>query len=198
MYEGDDYDIAGFCVGVVEKADVIDGTKVAAGDALIAVGSSGPHSNGYSLVRKILEVSKADTSAPFGDSTLGETLLTPTKIYVKSTLELIKNCPVHAISHITGGGFWENIPRALPAGSKAVVDGKSWVWPNIFNWLQENGNVKTEEMYRTFNCGVGLVIVVPAAEKDRAVEILTAQGENAWVLGHIEDAAADEAQVEIN
>ncbi|WP_415225444.1 phosphoribosylformylglycinamidine cyclo-ligase [Psychromonas sp.] len=198
MYEGDDYDIAGFCVGVVEKADVIDGTKVAAGDALIAVGSSGPHSNGYSLVRKILEVSKADTSAPFGDSTLGDTLLTPTKIYVKSALALIKNCPVHAISHITGGGFWENIPRVLPKGSKAVVDGKSWEWPAIFNWLQENGNVKTEEMYRTFNCGVGLAIVVPDSEKEKAVEILTAQGENAWVLGHIENAADGESQVEIN
>nr|WP_205963107.1 phosphoribosylformylglycinamidine cyclo-ligase [Psychromonas sp. SA13A] len=197
MYEGDDYDIAGFCVGVVEKSEVIDGTKVAAGDALIAVASSGPHSNGYSLVRKILEVSKADTSAPFGDSTLGDTLLTPTKIYVKSTLELIKNCPVHAISHITGGGFWENIPRVLPAGSKAVVDGKSWEWPAIFNWLQENGNVETEEMYRTFNCGVGLMIVVPDAEKEKAVEILNAQGENAWVLGHIEDAAEGESQVEI-
>jgi phosphoribosylformylglycinamidine cyclo-ligase len=185
-------------VGVVEKSEVIDGTKVAAGDALIAVASSGPHSNGYSLVRKILEVSGADTSSAFGDSTLGDTLLTPTKIYVKSTLALIKNCPVHAISHITGGGFWENIPRVLPADSKAVVDGKSWEWPAIFNWLQENGNVETEEMYRTFNCGVGLVIVVPAAEKDKAVEILTAQGENAWVLGHIEDRAEGEAQVEIN
>lgn len=197
MYEGEDYDIAGFCVGIVEKSEVIDGTKVAAGDALIAVASSGPHSNGYSLVRKILEVSKADTSAPFGDSTLGETLLTPTKIYVKSTLALIKNCPVHAISHITGGGFWENIPRVLPKGSKAVVDGNSWEWPAIFNWLQENGNVETEEMYRTFNCGVGLMIVVPAAEKEKAVEFLIAQGENAWVLGHIENAAEGEAQVEI-
>ncbi|MCE2573734.1 phosphoribosylformylglycinamidine cyclo-ligase [Motilimonas eburnea] len=198
MYEGDDYDIAGFCVGVVEKADVIDGSKVAAGDALIALGSSGPHSNGYSLVRKILEVSGADTSAPFGDSTLGEALLEPTRIYVKQVLELIKQTDVHALSHITGGGFWENIPRVLPANTKAVIDGNSWQWPEIFNWLQENGNVETEEMYRTFNCGVGMIIAVADADKEKALELLTGLGENAWLIGHIENAADDEQQVVIN
>ncbi len=197
MYEGDDYDIAGFCVGVVEKSEIIDGTKVAAGDALIALGSSGPHSNGYSLVRKILEVSGEDTQQAFGDKTLGETLLEPTRIYVKSALELIKQCDVHALSHITGGGFWENIPRVLPQGMKAVVDGNSWQWPEIFNWLQEKGNVKTEEMYRTFNCGVGMVIAVPAEQADKAIEILTAQGENAWLIGSLAEAAEGEAQVEI-
>ena len=198
MYANDDYDIAGFCVGIVEKSEVIDGTKVASGDALIALASSGPHSNGYSLIRKILEVSKADTNAPFADSTLGDTLLTPTKIYVKSTLELIKNCPVHAISHITGGGFWENIPRALPKGSKAVIDGTSWQWPEIFTWLQKSGNVTENEMYRTFNCGVGLVIVVPDSEKEKAIKILNEQGEKAWLLGYIADATDENSQVEIN
>ena len=197
MYEGEDYDIAGFCVGVVEKANVIDGSKVAPGDALIALASSGPHSNGYSLVRKILEVSKADTSAPFADTTLGEALLTPTRIYVKSVLELIKQVDVHAISHITGGGFWENIPRVLPAQTKAVINGSSWQWPEIFNWLQENGNVDTHEMYRTFNCGVGLIIAVPQAQLQSALTLLTAQGENAWHIGEVASATAEEEQVEI-
>ncbi|RJG49082.1 phosphoribosylformylglycinamidine cyclo-ligase [Motilimonas pumila] len=198
MYEGDDYDMAGFCVGVVEKSEVIDGSKVAAGDALIALGSSGPHSNGYSLVRKILEVSGADPMQAFGDNTLGETLLEPTRIYVKSVLELIKQADVHALSHITGGGFWENIPRVLPASAKAVIDGNSWQWPEVFNWLQQNGNVETEEMYRTFNCGVGMVIAVADADKEKAVELLNAHGEQAWVIGHIEDAKDGEPQVEIN
>lgn len=198
MYEGDDYDMAGFCVGVVEKSEVIDGSKVAAGDALIALGSSGPHSNGYSLVRKILEVSGADPMQAFGDKTLGETLLEPTRIYVKSVLELIKQADVHALSHITGGGFWENIPRVLPASAKAVIDGNSWQWPEVFNWLQQNGNVETEEMYRTFNCGVGMVIAVADADKEKAVELLNANGEQAWVIGHIEDAQEGEPQVVIN
>ena len=132
MYEGEDYDVAGFCVGVVEKADVIDGTKVAAGDALIAVGSSGPHSNGYSLIRKILEVSQADLNEDLNGRTIGEHLIEPTKIYIKSALKMIEKHDIHAISHITGGGFWENIPRVLPEGTKAVVDGNSWEWPAIF------------------------------------------------------------------
>lgn len=161
MYEGEDYDVAGFCVGVVEKEEIIDGSKVQVGDALIAVGSSGPHSNGYSLVRKILEVSKADKNERLAGKTIGEHLLAPTKIYIKSGLKLIAEHDIHAISHITGGGFWENIPRVLPEGTKAVIDGKSWEWPVIFQWLQEKGNVTTHEMYRTFNCGVGLIIALP-------------------------------------
>ncbi|CAM4233997.1 phosphoribosylformylglycinamidine cyclo-ligase [Vibrio astriarenae] len=198
MYEGDDYDVAGFCVGVVEKADVIDGTKVAAGDALIAVGSSGPHSNGYSLVRKILEVSGADKGEMLEGRTIGEHLLEPTKIYIKSALKMIEKHDIHAISHITGGGFWENIPRVLPEGTKAVVDGNSWEWPVIFKWLQEKGNVDTHEMYRTFNCGVGLVIALPKDQADAAVELLKAEGENAWVIGEIATAQEGEEQVEIN
>ncbi|EGQ8499034.1 phosphoribosylformylglycinamidine cyclo-ligase [Vibrio alginolyticus] len=197
MYEGEDYDVAGFCVGVVEKEDVIDGTKVAAGDALIAVGSSGPHSNGYSLIRKILEVSGADKSEELAGRTIGEHLLEPTKIYIKSALKMIEKHDIHAISHITGGGFWENIPRVLPEGTKAVIDGNSWEWPVIFKWLQEKGNVDTHEMYRTFNCGVGLFVALPKDQADAAVALLKEEGENAWVIGQIAQADANEEQVEI-
>lgn len=197
MYEGEDYDVAGFCVGVVEKEGIIDGTKVAAGDSLIAVGSSGPHSNGYSLVRKIIEVSNADLSKELEGKPVADHLIEPTKIYVKSTLKLIEQHDIHAISHITGGGFWENIPRVLPEGTKAVIDGKSWQWPAIFNWLQEKGNVETYEMYRTFNCGVGLVIALPKAQAAQAVELLKAEGENAWVIGEIANAEDGEEQVAI-
>ncbi|WP_087019460.1 phosphoribosylformylglycinamidine cyclo-ligase [Thaumasiovibrio subtropicus] len=197
MYHGEDYDVAGFCVGVAEKSEVIDGTKVKAGDALIALGSSGPHSNGYSLVRKIIEVSQADLSEELEGKALSEHLLEPTKIYVKSVLKLLESTDVHAISHITGGGFWENIPRVLPEGAKAVVDGNSWEWPAIFNWLQEQGNVERYEMFRTFNCGVGLVIALPQEQAEQAIEILKAEGENAWLLGKIADAAEGEEQVEI-
>ena len=197
MYHGEDYDVAGFCVGVVEKADIIDGSKVQAGDALIAVASSGPHSNGFSLVRKIIEVSQADLNQELEGKTLADHLLEPTKIYVKSTLKMMESCDIHAISHITGGGFWENIPRVLPEGAKAVVDGNSWQWPAVFNWLQQAGNVDTYEMYRTFNCGVGLVIALPQAQAEQAIAILNAEGENAWLLGHIADATQGEEQVEI-
>lgn len=198
MYEGEDYDMAGFCVGVVEASEIIDGSKVAAGDALIALASSGPHSNGFSLIRKILEVSKADVQQPLGDSTLANALLAPTRIYVKPVLKLLKNCEVHALSHITGGGFWENIPRVLPENTKAVIDGSSWQWPDVFNWLQKSGNVETYEMYRTFNCGVGMIIALPQDQVDAALALLKAEGESAWLIGHIEAAAADEKQVVIN
>ena len=197
MYEQGDYDLAGFCVGVVEKEDIIDGSKVAEGDALIALASSGPHSNGYSLIRKIIEVSGADLESDLHGRTLAQHLLEPTRIYVKSVLELIKQVPVHALSHITGGGFWENIPRVLPKGAKAVIDGNSWDWPVIFDWLKENGNVSMKEMYRTFNCGVGMVIAVPQEHAERAVEVLTAAGETAWNIGHIANADDADEQVEI-
>lgn len=196
MYHGSDYDVAGFCVGVVEADNVIDGSKVSTGDSIIALGSSGPHSNGYSLVRKILEVSDTDPQIPFGNSTLADHLLEPTKIYVKSVLSLLEQIEVHAISHITGGGFWENIPRVLPENAKAVIDGDSWQWPEVFSWLQKAGNVSTHEMYRTFNCGVGLIIVLPPESTEQALSILNAKGESAWVIGKIENANSD-SQVEI-
>lgn len=197
MYDGEDYDMAGFCTGVVEKSKIIDGTKVAAGDQLIALASSGPHSNGFSLIRKVLEVSNADTNQVIDGKTLGEHLLEPTRIYVKPLLELFKQVDVHALSHITGGGFWENIPRVLPESAKAVVKGDSWQWPTVFSWLQENGNITTHEMYRTFNCGVGMMLVVPADQLDNSLNILKDLGENAWHLGEIQDAVAGEEQVEI-
>ncbi|MGR7920440.1 phosphoribosylformylglycinamidine cyclo-ligase [Zobellella denitrificans] len=197
MYEEGDYDLAGFCVGVVEKSGIIDGSKVAAGDALIALGSSGPHSNGYSLIRKILEVSGADLQQPLGEGSLADALMAPTRIYVKPVLELIKQFDIHALSHITGGGFWENIPRVLPADAKAVIDGASWQWPQVFQWLQQAGNVETFEMYRTFNCGVGMIIALPAEQAEAAVKFMQDAGENAWLIGRIDAAAEGEEQVEI-
>ncbi len=198
MYHKGDYDIAGFCVGVAEKSRLIDGTNVAAGDQLIALGASGPHSNGFSLIRKVLEVNDTDTNELLEGKKIADHLLEPTKIYVKSVLELLKDVDVHALSHITGGGFWENIPRVLPALTKAVVDESSWQWPEIFNWLQEKGNITEHEMYRTFNCGVGMIIVVPADKVAQSIEVLTAHGENAWHIGEIADLQAGQEQVIIN
>lgn len=198
MYHGDDYDIAGFCVGVVEKADIIDGSKVQPGDQLIALASSGPHSNGFSLIRKVLEVSGQSAETLLDGKSIADHLLEPTRIYVKNLLNLFKTTPVHALCHITGGGFWENIPRVLPADTKAVINGKSWQWPAIFNWLQQQGNISRHEMYRTFNCGVGMIVVVPAAQLDNALSQLQQAGETAWHLGEIQAAAADEQLVIIN
>ncbi|KGQ36568.1 phosphoribosylformylglycinamidine cyclo-ligase [Gallibacterium genomosp. 1] len=186
MYHANDYDLAGFCVGVVEKNEIIDGSEVRVGDALIALASSGPHSNGYSLIRKILEVAKVSASETLLEGKpLAEHLLAPTKIYVKSILQLIKRVDVHAIAHLTGGGFWENIPRVLPDHVRAVINEQSWQWPAIFKWLQQNGNVDTHEMYRTFNCGVGMVIALPQEDVETALALLAQTGEKAWVIGQI-------------
>ena len=195
MYEGDDYDLAGFCVGIVEKANIIDGSSVRIGDQLIGVTSSGPHSNGYSLVRKIIEHSGAKLDQAFGDSTLGETLLAPTKIYIKPILRVIKQYRVNALAHITGGGLLENIPRVLPRNTKAVIDAKSWERPAIFNWLQEQGNVEAREMYRTFNCGIGMVLAVAADDAEGVIDMLNQQGETAMLIGSIEAAGEDEPKV---
>lgn len=198
MYHGEDYDIAGFCVGVVEKADIIDGTKVQPGDQLIALASSGPHSNGFSLIRKVLEVSGQSPDTLLEGKSIADHLLEPTRIYVKNLLALFKQMPVHALCHITGGGFWENIPRVLPENTKAVIDGTSWQWPAIFNWLQQQGNISRHEMYRTFNCGVGMIVVVPQDKLQPALDMLTAAGETAWHLGEIHAATAGEELVIIN
>ena len=178
MYKGEEYDLAGFCVGIVEKNKIIDGSKVSAGDQLIALGSSGPHSNGYSLIRKVLEKSKPSSSQL-------NSLIEPTKIYVKSILSLIQNLPVHAISHITGGGLLENIPRVLPKHLAANLDQNSWELPQIFKWLQAEGNIDTMEMYRVLNCGVGMVVIVPKALSGEAIDILKSCGENAWLIGEV-------------
>lgn len=198
MYEGEDYDLAGFCVGVVEQSEIIDGAKVAAGDCLIGVASSGVHSNGYSLVRKILSVSGADTGMDLDGKPLGEALMAPTRIYVKSIRHLISRIPVHGVAHITGGGLPGNLPRVMAAHTEAVIQESSWQWPAVFRWLQEQGNVPRAEMYRTFNCGVGMVVIVPATHADEAIALLTASGEQAWRLGDIRHSESSEPQVVMN
>jgi len=195
MYEGEDYDLAGFCVGIVEKSKIIDGSSASPGDALIGIASSGPHSNGYSLIRKVLEVSGAGLSQPLGDGTLGEALLTPTTIYVKALLELFTKIQVKALSHITGGGLLENIPRALPDGCSAQIDTNSWEMPEVFKWLQSQGNVASEEMYRTFNCGVGMVICVAQADVNTAIEQLTSSGHKAWKIGQCASSSSNEVEL---
>ena len=194
MYGKGDYDLAGFCVGVVEKQQIIDGSKVKAGDVMVAIASSGPHSNGYSLVRKIIEVSGADIKADFGEdgNSLGDALLAPTRIYVKAIHQLLESFDIHAMAHITGGGLLENIPRVLPENAQAVVDTSSWQLPDVFQWLQENGNVEINEMYRTFNCGVGMVLIVSEDEAENIVTTLNKNGENAWQLGTVESGDKDQ------
>ena len=196
MYEGDDYDLAGFCVGIVDKKKIIDGSKVKPGDVLLGLASSGPHSNGYSLIRKILEVSDADINQEFDDGkTLGETLLEPTKIYVKPLLRLFKEVEVKALSHITGGGLQENLPRVLPSHAKAVVNTNAWSMPKVFQWLQQEGNVDRLEMYRTFNCGVGMVLVVDKDNAEKAKDMLQMMGETVYNVGRIEARGDDEDSV---
>lgn len=195
MYHGNDYDLAGFCVGVVEKDKIIDGSKVGAGNVLIALGSSGPHSNGYSLIRKILSHTNTSLDETLDGRSLAELLLAPTRIYVSSIQRLLKEVPVNAMAHITGGGLIENLPRVLPPYTCADIDTHSWQWPSIFKWLQDQGGVETNEMYRTFNCGVGMVICVAAEYVDKALALLNLAGENAWVLGSITPGANEEACV---
>jgi phosphoribosylformylglycinamidine cyclo-ligase len=185
MYAAGDYDLAGFCVGIAEKDDLITPDRVQVGDALIALASSGPHSNGYSLIRKVLEVSGADAGSTLGGSSLADLLMAPTRIYVKPLLALMRQTRVHAMAHITGGGLVENLPRVLPKGVKAVVDLASWQRPAIFDWLQVQGGIADSEMLRTFNCGIGLVLCLPAASADAACAALEAAGERAWRLGQI-------------
>ncbi len=198
MYHKGDYDLAGFTVGVVEKSKIIDGHDVRVGDKLIGLAASGPHSNGYSLIRKILEVSKADLNQAVGNRTLADALMEPTRIYVKSMLSLLRQVPVHAMAHITGGGILENVPRVLPNGTKAVIDSKSWELPPVFQWLQQAGNVERTEMYRTFNCGIGMVISLPESEIDTAVSLLKNMGETPYLIGHVASSGSgDEPFVEL-
>ncbi|WP_028300018.1 phosphoribosylformylglycinamidine cyclo-ligase [Oceanospirillum beijerinckii] len=197
MYEGEDYDLAGFCVGVAEKSEVIDGSTVQPGQALIGLASSGPHSNGYSLIRKIIEVTGADLNEEVDGQPLADALLAPTRIYVKPVLKLIETLPVHAISHITGGGLQENLPRVLPENAKAVVNLNSWNRPEVFNWIQRGGNVEEYEMYRTLNCGVGMIIVVDQDKAEQAIELLNAEGEITWQIGRIDTAVEGEERVQL-
>ena len=198
MYEDSDYDLAGFCVGIAEKSELIDGSKVAIGDTLIGLASSGPHSNGYSLIRKVLEVTGVDPATTKIDGELLiDLLMAPTKIYVKTLLGLIAQTPVHALAHITGGGLLENIPRVLPDSTKAVIDTKAWRRPAVFDWLQRGGNIDEQEMHRTLNCGVGMVICVPTDSAQTAMDFLEANGEDAFVLGTIEASEVREEQVQL-
>jgi phosphoribosylformylglycinamidine cyclo-ligase len=185
MYAQGDFDLAGFCVGIVEKDRVIDGAQVAIGNSLIALASSGPHSNGYSLIRKIIEVSGVNLSQDCEDRSLAEALIEPTRIYVKNILSVAEQYPVRAIAHITGGGLSENIPRILPQDYAARIDRSSWALPGVFEWLQTAGNIQTSEMFRTFNCGVGMVLVVDQNDEDACLRLLGQLGEQAWVIGEI-------------
>jgi phosphoribosylformylglycinamidine cyclo-ligase len=185
MYPDGEYDLAGFAVGAVERSAIIDGRGIGPGDMVIALASSGPHSNGYSLVRRIVEVSGANLSADLDGRPLGQALMAPTRIYVKSVLELIRTIPVKGIAHITGGGIVENVPRVLPESVTAEIHRESWELPQVFRWLQSQGNVSDAEMHRVFNCGIGMVIVVAGTDADRTVAHLNAAGEHAWVTGHI-------------
>jgi len=185
MYEGDDYDLAGFCVGLVEKDRIIDGSRTRAGDAIIGLASSGPHSNGYSLIRRLLEAAGATAATELDGQPLYDLLLAPTRIYVKSVLALLAEVPVHGIAHITGGGPTGNIPRTLPDGLEAVLEERQWRRQPVFDWLQRAGNIERDEMHRTFNCGLGMTITVPATDADRALAILRAGGEQASVVGEV-------------
>jgi phosphoribosylformylglycinamidine cyclo-ligase len=189
MYQPGDYDLAGFCVGAVEKDEIIDGSQIATGDVLIGLGSSGLHSNGFSLVRHVLEKTNTRLSDDFNGKAFVDTLLEPTRIYIKSVLELLKSVRVKGISHITGGGLLENLPRIMPDNTQANINSASWAWPSVFQWLMEEGNIEQQEMYRTFNCGVGLVLIVAAEQAYESIQILNSLGEQAWLLGEIEQLA---------
>lgn len=185
MYRGEDYDLAGFAVGVVEKSKIIDGSAMQAGDVLIGLASSGPHSNGYSLVRKVLQQSGATLEQRVGGRALGEVLLAPTRIYVKALLALMKQIPLHALAHITGGGLLENIPRVIPEGLSVTLDAKSWPRPAIFDWLAHEGDIAEHEMYRTFNMGIGMVLCVAPANAERTLAWLKRADEPAWHIGEV-------------
>jgi phosphoribosylformylglycinamidine cyclo-ligase len=185
MYKGEEYDLAGFCVGIAEKDKIIDGSKVSLGDHIVALGSSGPHSNGYSLIRKVLEKTIASPDHL-------KALIEPTNIYVNSILSLINNLPVNAISHITGGGLLENIPRVLPNNLAAKLDTSSWTMPDIFKWLQTEGNIDSKEMYRVLNCGIGMVVVTPNNSSQAAIDCLKDSGENAWLVGEIVNSTGNQ------
>ena len=195
MYQQDDFDLAGFCVGIVDKNSIIDGSTVKPGHSLIALASSGPHSNGYSLIRKVIEVSHADLQQDCDGKPLSEALLQPTRIYTKNLLSFNRQHTVHAIAHITGGGLLENIPRVLPNNCCAEIELSSWSMPAVFKWLQQSGNIEQAEMLRTFNCGVGMVLVVDEHRVEDCLATLNQLGENAWKIGQISEKTRDDQVV---
>jgi phosphoribosylformylglycinamidine cyclo-ligase len=194
MYPDGEYDLAGFAVGAVEKSKIIDGSTIAPGDAVIGLASSGAHSNGYSLVRKILERAKPDMAADFDGRPLAEAVMAPTRIYVKPLLALMAVLPVKGLAHITGGGLLDNVPRILGENLTAQLDGKAWTRPKLFDWLQREGGVADAEMHRVFNCGIGMVVVVAQPDEARALQLLREAGETAWSIGRIARRAAGQAQ----
>ncbi len=196
MYAEGEYDLAGFCVGAVERGKLIDGHAVNAGDVLIGIASSGPHANGYSLIRKLLDDSGSQLTDRCGDRTLGEVLLEPTKLYVSAMTRLFEEYTVKALCHITGGGLTENLPRTLPDHTQAVIDTHSWAWPLIFKWLQDQGNIESREMYRTFNCGVGMVVCVAPKDRKMVLHSLEAMGESAWEIGRINARQRGDAPIQ--
>lgn len=193
MYPAGEYDLAGFAVGCVDKANIIDGTTIAAGDVVLGLASSGAHSNGYSLIRKLIEKSGIDFESDFHGRKFKDVVMAPTRIYVKSLLKLIWTLPVKGLAHITGGGITENVPRVLPAGLTAEINKGSWTMPPLFTWLQAQGNVAEDEMYRTFNCGIGMVVIVAKEYADAAESLLIEAGETVSVIGHIREQQAGEA-----
>lgn len=194
MYASGEYDLAGFAVGVVEKSRIIDGRSIIAGDRVIGLASSGPHSNGYSLIRKIIAERNSDLNAMVGDQPLGSALMAPTRIYVRSMLTLLQSVPVKGMAHITGGGLTENLPRILPGATQAVLQASSWPLPPVFAWLQQAGNIASSEMYRTFNCGIGMAVVVAEERVEAALASLRQSGEQAVVIGQVRAARPDEPQ----
>jgi len=194
MYPAGEYDLAGFAVGAVEKDKIIGGTTIQPGDAVLGLASSGAHSNGYSLIRKIVERTGADMNSDFHGRPLGDVLMAPTRIYVKPLLKLIESLPVKGMAHITGGGLLENVPRILQAELTAVLDKNAWEMPPLFHWLREQGNVAADEMYRTFNCGIGMAVVVAAEHAEQAMKLLREAGEQVWRIGRIEARGEGRAQ----
>ena len=194
MYPSGEYDLAGFAVGVVEKSKIINGSTIQAGDVVLGLASSGAHSNGYSLIRRIIAEKKVDLTAKLDGRPLSEVILAPTRIYVKPVLQLMQSIDVKGLAHITGGGIVDNVPRVLTEALTAHIDGKSWPRPPLFTWLQEQGNVAEAEMLRVFNCGIGMVIIVAAAEAESAAAKLLAAGETVWPIGRIAARAPGEAQ----
>ena len=198
MYPEGEYDLAGFAVGVVEKSKVINGRSIRPGDVVLGLASNGAHSNGYSLVRKIIERSNPDLDAEFdGGKTLRQAIIAPTRLYVKPILAALEKFEIKGMAHITGGGLTENIPRVLPENCVAQIDAQSWPLPKLFQWLQQAGNVERQEMYRTFNCGIGMAVIVPAEQAEAAQAFLTEQGETVYRLGTIRERAGSEHQTQV-